>query len=338
MKAVNLQSPGSISITDIPKPLRRQDDVLIKVRSLGICGSDIGAYLGTNPLVSYPRIIGHEVAGVVEAVPAGETQLAIGDTVLLEPYVYCGKCYPCRNSRTNCCEKLKVLGVHMDGAMSEYFSHPRHLVHKVDGSIPWNLLAMVEPLTIAIHAVRRSRVQQGEHVAISGSGPIGLLVAQYALTLGAEPIMVDPVEERLQYAQKLGVKHVVNPSRIHAAEAIEAITGGRMAEVVVEASGNAVAVRSSIDYVSYAGRIVLVGWPKSEIPLPTAMFTKKELDVVGSRNSFHAFPESISLIAKGKVDVASVITRIINFEEIPEYVADIAANPGNYLKVVALIQ
>lgn len=338
MKAVYLKSPGNIGIADVPKPLRRTDDVLIRVRSLGICGSDIGAYLGTNPLVSYPRIIGHEVAGVVEAVPAGEKTLAVGDTVVLEPYVYCGKCYPCKNSRTNCCEKLTVLGVHIDGAMSEYFSHPRHLVHKVAENIPWNLLAMVEPLTIAIHAVKRARVQPGEHVVINGSGPIGLLAAQYALSLGAEPIMVDPVEERLQYARQLGVRHGINPSRTHAVEAIETITGGRMAEVVIEASGNAVAIRSSLDYVSYAGRIALVGWPKSEVPLPTALFTKKELDVVGSRNSFHAFPESISLIASGKVDVAAVITRTVAFAEIPEFVADIAANPGNYLKVVAQVQ
>ena len=157
------------------------------------------------------------------------------------------------------------------------------------------------------------------------------------MTLGAEPIMVDPVEARLHFAQKLGVRQTVNPARTHAAEAIEAITGGRMAEAVIEASGNAVAIRSSLDYVSYAGRIALVGWPKSEVPLPTALFTKKELDVVGSRNSFQAFPESISLIAAGKVDVAAIITQAIDFAEIPGFVADIAANPGNYLKVVALL-
>lgn len=337
MKAINLQSPGNIEIAEIPKPLRGQDGVLIRVKSLGICGSDIGAFLGTNPLVSYPRIIGHEVAGSVEAVPSDETELAVGDTVVLEPYVYCGNCYPCQSRRTNCCERLKVLGVHIDGAMSEYFSHPRHLVHKVQAPIAWNLLAMVEPLTIAIHAVRRARVSQGEHVAITGSGPIGLLAAQYALTLGAKPIMVDPVEERLQFARELGVTHVVNPARMHAAEAIETITGGRMAEAVIEASGNAIAIRSSIDYVAYAGRIALVGWPKDEIPMQTFMFTKKELDVVGSRNSFQAFPESIRLIAAGQVDVAAVITRTIDFAEIPAFVRDIAANPGNYLKVVALV-
>ena len=331
-----MRAPKKIGIVDIPRPSRKADEVLVRVRSLGICGSDIGAYLGTNPMVSYPRIIGHEVSGEVVEVSGGGSELSVGDHVVLEPYVYCGKCYPCRNSRTNCCENLTVLGVHIDGAMAEYFSHPRHLVHKVDGDIPWNLLAMVEPLTISLHAVKRARVKQGEHVAVTGSGPIGLLVAQYALTLGAVPIMVDPVEERLMFARKLGIRHVVNPAKSDAVEAIAEITGGRGAEVVVEASGNAVAIRSSIDYVSYAGRIALVGWPKSETPLPTAMFTKKELDVVGSRNSFHAFPESLGLIAARKVDVAALITRTISFEEIPELVTDIAANPGNYMKVVAL--
>lgn len=336
MKAIYLQSPGEIRVQQVPKPSRKENEVLIKVRSLGICGSDIGAYMGTNPLVSYPRIIGHEVAGEVVEVPANETELAVGDHVVLEPYVYCGKCYPCQNGRTNCCENLTVLGVHIDGAMSEYFSHPRHLVHKVPDNIPWNLLAMVEPLTISMHAVKRSRVKKGEHVVITGSGPIGLLAAQYALTLEAIPIVVDPVDERLEFAKEIGVKYVINPVKSDAVNEIKTITNGKMAEVIIEASGNAAAIRSSIDYVAYSGRTSLVGWPKNEISLPTALFTKKELDIVGSRNSFHSFPESINLISANKVDVAAVITKTISFEEVPGLVSDIAVNPGNYLKVVAL--
>ncbi len=337
MEAVRLQSPGNIGIEQIPSAKRKENEVLIKVRSLGICGSDIGAYMGINPLVSYPRIIGHEVAGEVVEVPENETELAVGDHVVLEPYVYCGNCYPCNNERTNCCENLTVLGVHIDGAMAEYFSHPRHLVHKVPQDIPWNLLAMVEPLTISMHAVHRSRVKKGEHVVITGSGPIGLLAAQYVLALEAVPIVVDLVQERLEFAKQLGVQHVVNLQQGDPVEAIKTITGGRMAEVVIEASGNAAAVRNTIDYVSYAGRIALVGWPKNEISLPTAMFTKKELDIVGSRNSYHAFPESIKLIAEKKVDVAAVISKTISFAEVPALVSDIAANPGNYLKVIALL-
>lgn len=337
MKAICLEAPGKIAVTAVAQPKQKEQDVLIKVRSFGICGSDIGAYVGTNPLVSYPRIIGHEVAGEVLAVPEGETELKIGDRVVLEPYVYCGNCYPCRNGHTNCCENLTVLGVHINGAMSECFSHPRHLVHKVPADIPWNLLAMVEPLTISMHAVKRSRVKKGEHVVITGSGPIGLLAAQYALALEAIPVVVDPVEERLEFARKLGVKYTVNPVRQDAVSEIKEITQGTMAEVVIEASGNAAAIRSSIDYAAFSGRISLVGWPKNEISLPTALFTKKELDIVGSRNSFRSFPESIELIAENKVDVAAVITKTIAFEEIPELVHDISVNPGNYLKVVALV-
>ncbi len=337
MKAIYLQSPGDIKVEQAPYPKRKENEVLIKVRSLGICGSDIGAYMGTNPLVSYPRIIGHEVAGEVLEVPENETNLAIGDHVVLEPYVYCGKCYPCLNSRTNCCNNLTVLGVHINGAMSEYFSHPRHLVHKVSDNIPWNLLAMVEPLTISMHAAHRSRVKKGEHVVITGAGPIGLLAAQYVLALEAVPIVVDPVEERLDFAKQLGVQHIINPVKGNAVNEIKTFTAGRMAEVVIEASGNAAAIRSSIDYVSYAGRIALVGWPKKEISLPTALFTKKELDIVGSRNSFHAFPESVKLVGEHQVDAAAVITKTISFDEIPVLVRDISVHPGNYLKVVALL-
>ena len=164
------------------------------------------------------------------------------------------------------------------------------------------------------------------------------MAAQYALALEAIPIVVDPVEERLSFARNLGVKYTVNPVKADAINEIKSITGGRMAEVVIEASGNAAAIRSSLDYVSYAGRIALVGWPKSEISLPTALFTKKELDVVGSRNSFQAFPESINLIHDKRVDVAAVITKTISFEEVPGIVSDIAVHPGNYLKVVALLK
>lgn len=337
MNVIYLEAPGKIAVAAVAQPERKEQNVLIKVRSFGICGSDIGAYLGTNPLVSYPRIIGHEVAGEVLEVPEDETELKIGDRVVLEPYVYCGNCYPCKNGHTNCCENLTVLGVHINGAMSEYFSHPRHLVHKVPADIPWNLLAMVEPLTISMHAVKRSRVKKGEHVVITGSGPIGLLAAQYALALEAIPVVVDPVEERLEFARKLGVKYTINPVKQDAGSEIKAITQGTMAEVVIEASGNAAAIRSSIDYAAYSGRISLVGWPKNEISLPTALFTKKELDIVGSRNSFRSFPESIQLIAENRVDVAAVITKTVAFEEIPELVHDISINPGNYLKVVALV-
>jgi 2-desacetyl-2-hydroxyethyl bacteriochlorophyllide A dehydrogenase len=337
MKAIVINAPKDISIKEISNPERRENEVLIKVRGMGICGSDIAAYKGINPLVTYPRIIGHEIAGEVLEVPRGETKMIPGDRVIIEPSVYCGKCYPCMNRRTNCCENLAVRGVHIDGGMSEFCFHPHHLIHKAPADVSWKRLAMVEPLTISIHAVKRARLAKGEHVVVTGSGPIGLLAALYALVIGAIPIIVDPIDERLALVRSLGIPHGINPVKESAVERIKEITGGRMAEAVIEASGSDAAIRSSIDYVAYSGRISLVGWPKGEVSLMTAMFTKKELDVMGSRNSLRDFPESIDLIAGNKIDVASLVTRTVSFEEIPAVVKEMAAYPEKFMKVVALM-
>lgn len=336
MKSVRLKSPGEIFIADIPEPVRGKDQILIKVRSAGVCGSDIGAYKGVNPLVSYPRIIGHEIAGEVVAVPDDEIGLVPGDRVVLEPYVYCGKCYPCSIGHTNCCENLTVLGVHIDGGMAEYIAHPRHLVHKAPNNVPWELLPLAEPLVIAMHAVKQPKLQAGEHVVISGCGQIGLLCALYALIVGAVPIVVDPVRERLERAKSLGVPHVIDPVSEDAIALIREITGGRMAEVVIEASGDARAVRNSIDYVAYSGRISFVGYSKADTPMPTSLFTKKELTIYGSRNSVGMFPESLRLIAEGKVDVSALLTKTVSMEDTPATVADIAEHPDRYLKVTCL--
>lgn len=334
MKSILLQSPGDIKIAEIDQTIRKPEEVLIKVHSMGICGSDIGAYRGINPLVTYPRVIGHEIAGEVVELPENETELKLGDRVLLEPYIYCGKCYPCSIGHTNCCENLTVRGVHIEGGMAEYVSHPRHLIHKVPDNIPWNIIPMAEPLVISMHAIKQSGTKTGEYVVITGAGQIGLLAAQYALTIGAIPIVVDPVDERLELSRKLGVTHTVNPVSSDVVAEIKTITNGRMAEVVIEASGDARAIRGAIDYVSYAGRISLVGWPKNDIPLPTALFTKKELTIRGSRNSVDLFPESLHLIAEGKVNVAALLTKIVSFSDLPNTVKDISDHPEKYLKVI----
>ena len=172
---------------------------------------------------------------------------------------------------------------------------------------------------------------------VTGSGPIGLLAAQYALVIGAVPIMVDPIDERLAFARSLGIPHGINPVKENAVERIKEITGGRMAEAVIEASGSDAAIRSSIDYVAYSGRISLVGWPKGEVSLMTAMFTKKELDVMGSRNSLRDFPESIDLIVGEQNRCDFHVTRTVSFEEVPDVVKEIAAYPEKFMKVVALL-
>lgn len=336
MKAVYLKAPKEVLIHDIPSPKRKDNEVLLKVMAVGICGSDVGAYRGTNPLVTYPRILGHEIAGEVLEAPQNDKGIKVGDRVVLEPLISCGACYPCGLGRTNCCEKLAVLGVHIDGGMAEQFSHPAHLVHKVPDNIPWEQVPMAEPLTIALHAIHRAELKAKEHVVITGSGPIGLLAAQAAIVYGAVPIVVDPVDERLKLANELGVKNTINPVKENAVERIKEITKGRMAEVALEASGADAAVKASIEYVSYAGRIVLIGWPKGEVPIPTFMITKKELDVRGSRNSSKAFPESIQLIAEGKVNVVPLISKTVSLEDVPQAVIDLSEHPDKYLKITGV--
>lgn len=336
MKSVYLKEPNDISIREIDKPVYKDGYAVIKIKSMGICGSDIGAFRGVNPIVSYPRIIGHELAGIIEEIGENPANLKKGDRVVIDPYLWCGHCYPCSLGRTNCCETLKCLGVHTDGGMTEYLLHPAHMLVPLSKNIPWELAPLSEPLTISMHGIHRAKLGAGQHMAINGAGAIGLLAALGAIAYGAEPILIDPIEERLAYARELGVRHTICIPRQDAGEEIRNITGGRMAEVVMEASGANAAIRSCLDMVSYAGRIVLTGWPKKETLLPTNLITTKELDVLGGRNSKNEFPEALELIESGRVDVRAVLSKVIKIDEVPDAVRELSAYPDRYLKIVAL--
>ena len=336
MKAVCMQEPGKIGLKDINLPVRQNNEALIRVRAAGICGSDIGAYRGTNNLVTYPRIIGHEIAG--EIIDTGENSKGLkqGDRVIVDPYLYCGQCYPCSLKRTNCCEDLKVLGVHVDGGMAEYMVHPSNMLIKVPDSLRWEHIPLAEPVTIALHAVHRSRLKAGEHIAINGAGAIGLLIALCAMAYGAEPIVVDVVQERLDFAKGLGIKNTINSAQEDLLPTIKKMTNGRMAEVVAEASGANQAIRSTLFMASYAGRIALTGWPKNETALPTDIITKKELDIVGARTSAGEFEEAIELMVSGRVNAQAVLSKVVAFDDIPGMVAEQSDHPDRYLKINAL--
>ena len=173
MKAIKLAEPWKVSCVDIEKPVPKPGEALIKVVTAGICGSDIGAFRGTNGLVSYPRVIGHELAGIVESIPENNKNgIKVGDRVVVDPYLYCGHCYPCRIGRTNCCTDLKVLGVHVDGGMAEYYCHPADMLIKIPEGMSWEQAAMAEPLTISLHGIHRGGLQAGEYCAIIGAGLI----------------------------------------------------------------------------------------------------------------------------------------------------------------------
>lgn len=334
MKAVYMEKPWNIEISDVQMPKPKEGEALLRVKSAGICGSDIGAFRGTNGLVSYPRIIGHEIAGEVISIPENNKNgIKPGDRVIVDPYLYCGHCYPCSIGRTNCCVDLKVLGVHVDGGMAEYFCHPADMLLKVPDDMPWDIIPLAEPLTIALHGIHRLKLKAGEHIAINGAGPIGLLAAMVALHYGAEPIMIDLVKERLDFAKSLGVQYTINLREEDLVEKVSEYTNGRMAECVMEASGANSAIRATLDIVSHAGRIALTGWPKQETPIPTDMITRKEVDVRGARTSAGEFPEAIELIYHQKVDARRILTKVISIDEAPETIRDIEKNPGDYMKV-----
>ena len=334
MYAIKYDEPWKVRCVEVDRPEAGENEALIKVRSAGICGSDIGAFRGTNGLVTYPRIIGHEVAGEILSIPENNKKgLKAGDHVIVDPYLYCGSCYPCSIGRTNCCTDLKVLGVHVEGGMAEYFVHPADMLWKLPKDMPWELAPIAEPLTIALHGIHRGGLKAGEHVAIIGAGPIGILAAMAAISYGAHPIMIDLVDERLEEARKLGVQYTINSGREDTAARVSEYTNGRMAELVMECSGANPAVRSTLDLVSNAGRITLTGWPKKETPLPTDVITKKEVDIRGARTSANEFEEAIDLIHTGKVDARKILTKVISIEEAPETIIDIEKNPGDYMKV-----
>ncbi|MCI8526324.1 MAG: alcohol dehydrogenase catalytic domain-containing protein [Oscillospiraceae bacterium] len=334
MKAVLLEKPWEVGVTEIEQRPPKAGEALLKIRSAGICGSDIGAFRGTNGLVSYPRIIGHELAGEVLSIPANNPKgIQVGDHVVVEPYMYCGSCYPCSIGRTNCCDNIRVLGVHADGGMAETFAHPAKWLVKVPEDMPWELIPIAEPLCIALHGVHRLKLKAGEFIAISGAGPIGLLVAMVALAYDANPILIDLVTERLEYARSIGVQYTVNLKTDSLAEKIAEYTHGNMAHCALEASGASSAIRSTLDIVCHAGRAAFTGWPHQETPIPTNLITFKELDLVGARNACQEFEEAVDLIYTGRVDARKILTKMISIDEAPATIRDIEKNPGKYMKV-----
>ncbi len=338
MKAIKFEQPWNVACVEMDRPVPGPGQALIKVVTAGICGSDIGAFRGTNGLVSYPRVIGHELAGIVESIPDGNPKgIRVGDRVVVDPYLYCGHCYPCSIGRTNCCTDLHVLGVHVDGGMAEYFCHPADMLVKIPDGMDWVLAAMAEPLTISLHGVHRGGLKAGEFCAIYGAGPIGLLAGMAAQAYGAHAIIIDVVQERLDFARSVGIEYAINSGEQDPAALVAEITGRTMAQLVMECTGANACIRGSLDLVSNAGRITFTGWPKKETSLPTDLFTKKEIDIRGARTSAGEFEEAIDLICSGKVDVRRLLTKTVSLEEAPETIIDIEKNPGRYMKVVVQV-
>ena len=340
MKAIKFAEPWKVACVDQEMPTPKEGEALIKIHCAAVCGSDIGAFRGTNGLVSYPRVIGHELSGEILSIPDDPARnpkgLKVGDRVAVDPYIYCGHCYACSIGRTNCCTSLKVLGVHVDGGMCEYFCHPANLLVKLPEGMSYEMGSLAEPLTIALHGIHRGSLKAGEYVAILGAGPIGLYAGMAAEAYGAHAIIIDIVQERLDFAKKMGVEHTINSREVNAVEKVREITG-EGAQLVMECSGANILIRQSLDMVCHAGRITFPGWPKQETSLPTDMITRKEIDIRGARTSAGEFEEALELLHSGKVKLMDTVTKIISMEEAPDTIIDNEKNPGDYIKVIVKV-
>lgn len=339
MKAIQLKKPWEVSCIEQEKPVPKTGEALIRVCAAGICGSDIGAFRGTNSLVSYPRVIGHELAGVIEAIdPDNANNLKVGDRVVVDPYLYCGKCYPCSIGRTNCCNDLHVLGVQVEGGMAEYYCHPANMLLKIPDDMDWVQAAMAEPLTISLHGIHRGGLKEGEFCAIYGAGTIGVLAGMTAQAYGAHVIIIDIVQERLDFAKSVGIEYAIRSDLENPEEAVKRITQGQMCQLVMECSGSNICIRGTLDLVCHAGRITFTGWPKGETSLPTDVITRKEIDIRGARTSAREFEEAIELISTGKVDVRKLLTKTVSISQAAETIVDIEKHPSDYMKVVVLME
>lgn len=334
MKILEMLQPKKMVICDVEESAKREGCAKIKMEYCGICGSDLTAYTGKNPTVRYPiEGIGHEGIGVITEIGENDCGLKVGDRVALEPYTPCLECHSCMEERFNNCVDIHVAGVHTGGMMAEFVVFPIRQLYKVPEGLSPLDAALVEPLTIGLHAAARARVAAGEYVVITGAGPIGLLAALGVKSKGATPIMVDIVDDRLKFAQDCGIEHVFNSASGDVLAYLKEVSG-TMPQAMLECTGSPAILSSMHDYVRHGGRIALVGWPKGPVTVNTVRCIQKELDICPSRNSNKQFPAAISLIASGRIPAQKIITKLVNLEETETVMLDMMAHPGNYMKVV----
>jgi 2-desacetyl-2-hydroxyethyl bacteriochlorophyllide A dehydrogenase len=316
MKTLVCTEPGKLEYASGEIPELREGQAIIKIKRIGICGTDLHAFEGTQPFFTYPRILGHELSGELMAIDNAQ-DFKIGESVTFIPYYHCGKCIACRWGRTNCCTQMKVCGVHVDGGMVEYLSVPSSSLFHGEG-LSFDELALVEPLAIGAHGVRRAAVKPGEFVLVIGAGPIGLGTMEFARIAGANVIALDINEQRLRFCkEKLKVMHVVSALTSNVIEQLNEITNGDMPTVVIDATGSLKAINNTFQYLAHGARYVLIGLQKGDITFCHPEFHKRESTLMSSRNATRQdFELVIANMRKGEVDPTTYITQRAAFDDV----------------------
>ena len=329
MRALALTGPGEAQVIEVPDQ-PEGDGVLLRTEMVGLCGSDLNSFRGTNPMVSYPRVLGHEVAGTVIS---GAKTIAAGIQVTLSPYSSCEVCAACRAGRVNTCQGNRTLGVQRDGALQDYLRVPEEKLFT--GKLSPKELCLVEPLTVGFHAVARGRVTADDVVAVIGCGGVGLGAVSASGFRGARTIAVDMSDEKLATAKAAGATDTINTAREALRETLARMTKGHGPDVVIEAIGLPETFQAAVEVVSFTGRVVYIGYAKEPVCYETRLFVQKELDILGSRNALPAdFREVIAMLEAGRFPVDQAIGRIISLEEAPSALREWAADPGCFGKII----
>lgn len=316
MKYIVCEKPGEFLLKEKDAPIRKSGEALLQINKVGICGTDLHAYGGNQAFFTYPRILGHELASEVIEIDDNPQGIVAGDKVVIMPYISCGKCIACRNGKTNCCTNITVLGVHGDGGMQEQIAVPSNILLKAN-NLSNDEMAIVEPLAIGAHAVRRAALKADEFVVVVGCGPIGIGIMKLAQIEGAKVIAIDMNEERLAYAkEKIGVDYVVKAGE-SAVKEVEAITNGELSTAVFDASGNKYALEACPDYMAHGRRFVLVGLSKGELTYVHPKIHAKEMTLMCSRNATtEDFEHVISVLDQFPTE--SFITHNVPYTEMIE--------------------
>jgi threonine dehydrogenase-like Zn-dependent dehydrogenase len=337
MKALVLQQPGEAAIQSVQGPLPAGNEVLLQVRKVGLCGSDLNSFRGKNPMVSYPRIPGHEVAATVVE-PSKESSkthphLTAGVNVTLSPYTQCGKCPSCLRGRPNSCQFNETLGVQRDGALAEYIAIAPEKLYTANLSL--KELCLVEPLTVGFHAVARGRVTAEDTVAIFGCGGVGLGAVAAAGFRRARTIAIDVDDAKLAIALKSGATDTINSTREPLHEKLQELTHGRGPDVVVEAIGLPQTFRAAVEEVAFTGRVVYIGYAKEPVAYETRLFVQKELDILGSRNALpEDFREVIQMLEERRFPVEQAVSNIVSIDEAPQVLKAWSENPAAFSKIM----
>ncbi|MBQ3975827.1 MAG: zinc-binding alcohol dehydrogenase family protein [Bacteroidales bacterium] len=326
MKTLQIVQPGVIRLTDTPEPAPGPGEIKVKIHYAGFCGSDLNTFRGANAMVSYPRIPGHEIGASIEALGSDvPDSFKPGQIVTLNPYTSCGKCASCRRGRPNACENNETLGVQRDGAMKEFICVPWQKVIPC-GQVPLKYTALIEPMSVGFHAANRGRITKDDVVMVIGCGMVGLGALVSAVQRGATVIAADIDPVKLELARKLGAAYAYNSSTEW--------EGLPDPDVVIEAVGSVPTYRMAVERVAFTGRIVCIGYAKTDVSLPTSLFVKKELDIMGSRNATpEDFSDVISYLSSG-VDADAFVSDIIDPKDAQDAMEKWNANPGKVFRIL----